>query len=108
MLGFLPTNMTITVTPKGELDRWGELTSGTPFSIPAFVTSNSDKQSISISSGDEVVYKSKILIFEKVIINEGDTISWTDALGITHSGTPLGIDVGTDLDGKFTYIRVVI
>lgn len=112
MLDFLPMPHTVTVhraSESGELDDWGEpIVSTESITHRANVKYNSNLSTISVASGQEIVYTATINITGAVEITFEDDVTWADSRGRMFTKKPIDIFDRHDLSGNIVGVKVVV
>lgn len=109
MLDFIPMPHSVSIEKSGELDAWGErIATGETATYKARVSPNTKRESISIASGEDVVYTASIFLSGNVPVDYSDSIVWEDSVGRSYRKSPLEIVERTDLSGKVIGIKVVV
>lgn len=111
MLNFLPMPHTVEiVSPPAGLDEWGlPITgSGTSQTVKARVSYNTQRKTIPVVSGEEIVYTADILLEGVPVVLYTDSIKFTDSLGNNVTKSPLIIEYKTDFSGNPILVKVVV
>lgn len=109
MLDLLPMPHTVIIKRSGSLDDWGlPDTEGTSQTVRARVSDNTQRKTISVANGNQVVYAADILLSGTPTITYEDTVTWVDSLGNSIVKKPLVIQLKQDLSGNATAVKVVV
>lgn len=109
MLDFIPMPHTVTVEKAGELDSWGEwISNGETSTHKARVFHNTKRETISLASGEDVVFTASIFLSGYVPVEYKDSIVWQDSRGREFRKRPLEIIERADLSGNVIGVKVVV
>jgi hypothetical protein len=108
-MALIPLKQTVTVKRPGTVDKWGNPTAPTEFTLPCRIvegvkltrrTSSSGTGGAVMVSAEEVVSTAQIYFDKLADIQLTDEIYYTDDNGKTRLYKPLSIEVKRGLNGK--------
>lgn len=110
MLGFVPMpHKAKILRAAAALDEWGlPIDTGDFETLKCKVSYNSNRETVSVASGELVVYQVRILFEGIPQISYSDVIEWSDDWGNVHKKQPLTIDYLHDLSGAAIGVRVTL
>jgi hypothetical protein len=108
-MALIPLKQTVTIKRPGTVDKWGNPTAPTQFTLPCRIvegtkltrrtTSSSSSGTISVNA-EEVVSTAQIFFDKLADIQLTDEIYYTDDNGKTRLYKPISIEVKRGLNGK--------
>jgi hypothetical protein len=108
MLGFLPMPHKVTIEKAGTLDDWGIAVAGQSQTVNARVSYNTRKESITVASGETIVFTAKVILEGLPEVDYEDYINFTDERGKSFKKQPLEVDYKFDLSGSAVAVSVVL
>lgn len=109
MLDFVPMPHTVSIEKAGELNAWGEYEdTGEAITHKARISYNSKRETISVASGEDIVFTATIAINGDVPISYQDYIVWQDSRGQQFKKQPIEIKDRHDLAGSIIGVRLVL
>lgn len=109
MLGFLPMPHKVTIERATNLDDWGIAVAGVQSeTVNARVSYNIKKETISVASGEAIVFTARMLLEGLPEVDYVDYINFTDERGKSFKRQPLEVDYKFDLSGSAIGVSVVV
>lgn len=109
MLDFVPMPHSVTIEKAGQLNDWGEYEStGGQETHKARISYNSKRETISVASGEDIVFTATIGINGDVPVSYQDYIVWQDSRGQQFRKQPIEIKDRHDLAGSIIGVRLVL
>jgi hypothetical protein len=106
-MALIPMKQTVTITPASTLNEWGEMTTGTPYTIKCrvdegtkLVRGMTNSGGVHGTTAEEVVSTARIYFDKIVNISTDDVISFTDEIGNVKTYTPISVEIKRGLSGK--------
>ena len=103
-MALIPLKQTVTITPPGVTDEWGNSVAGAPYTLKARV--DEYVKEVVNAAGDEVLAGFEITFNKIPDITYDHTIEYTDELGVTIKRKPIRIERVRMPNGKATLTAV--